>query len=896
MATVTYVVKKGDTLSAIAKKYNTTVNNLAKLNNIKNVNLIYVGQKLTISGASSTTTTPSSPAVNGSGGGTSSSGSNQVTITAFGLQSNTDRTVFATWSWNKANTDKFKVQWFYSTGDGVWFIGNEGEEKFDNSTPQSTYNAPSHVNGVKFQVKPISETKKVNDNEVYYWTANWSTAKTYYFEEAAPDAPPTPSVTIKDYTLTARVDNVDKNSKEIEFQVIQNDNYIFKTGIAKVTTSMASFSCSITPSHEYKVRCRIKNDNKYSEWSDYSSNSHTKPSTPSDITSCKATSESSVRLTWNSITSAETYDIEYATKKEYLGESNSSTIINNINSTQYEITGLSSGEQYFFRIRAVNEKGSSGWSNSVSIIIGEKPSSPTTWSSTTTAIIGESIMLYWRHNSSDQSTERKAELELDINGTKSVKTITDNDVEDDSNNYYKLSTSGMNDGTIIKWRVRTAGITNEFGDWSTQRIINIYAPASLSLSITDKNGNNLSEITSFPFYIKGKAGPTSQTPIGFHVSIISNSDYETLDEIGNVKIVSKGQEIYSKFYDVNQQLLLEITPGSIDLENNAKYTINGTVTMNTGMSADDSVDFSVAWDDPKYYPNAEITFDDKTLCTYIRPYCEEYKIVYYKVIYDNSNGVFYRSENVIQPLEGISINDSFTEEFNDIVFYGKDNNGKGVYFCMAYDNKPTLVDGVTLSVYRIEYDGKFIKIGDGIDNISNTYITDPHPSLDYAKYRVIAIDDKTGSISFTDIPSYYIGVKSVIIQWDERWGDFKTTSDKPLEEISWSGSMLKLPYNIDVSESNSSDVSLIKYIGREHPVSYYGTQLGVESTWNVEIDKNDTNTIYTLRRLAIYMGDVYVREPSGLGYWANISVSFSQKHNQLTIPVTLNIKRVMGGV
>lgn len=43
-----YTVKKGDTLSAIAKKYGTTVNKLVKANNIKNKNLILVGQKLRI--------------------------------------------------------------------------------------------------------------------------------------------------------------------------------------------------------------------------------------------------------------------------------------------------------------------------------------------------------------------------------------------------------------------------------------------------------------------------------------------------------------------------------------------------------------------------------------------------------------------------------------------------------------------------------------------------------------------------------------------------------------------------------------------------------------------------------------------------------------------------------
>lgn len=43
-----YTVKSGDTLSAIAKKYNTTVNAIAKKNGISNPNLIYPGQRLTI--------------------------------------------------------------------------------------------------------------------------------------------------------------------------------------------------------------------------------------------------------------------------------------------------------------------------------------------------------------------------------------------------------------------------------------------------------------------------------------------------------------------------------------------------------------------------------------------------------------------------------------------------------------------------------------------------------------------------------------------------------------------------------------------------------------------------------------------------------------------------------
>jgi murein DD-endopeptidase MepM/ murein hydrolase activator NlpD len=56
----TYIVKKGDTLSAIAQKYGTTYQQIAKDNGISNPNLIRVGQELKIGGTTteSKTTTP----------------------------------------------------------------------------------------------------------------------------------------------------------------------------------------------------------------------------------------------------------------------------------------------------------------------------------------------------------------------------------------------------------------------------------------------------------------------------------------------------------------------------------------------------------------------------------------------------------------------------------------------------------------------------------------------------------------------------------------------------------------------------------------------------------------------------------------------------------------------
>ncbi|WP_162985944.1 LysM domain-containing protein [Virgibacillus sp. Bac330] len=46
-----YVVKSGDTLSGIAKRYGTTVAKLTQINGIKNPNKIYVGQKIKVTGS-----------------------------------------------------------------------------------------------------------------------------------------------------------------------------------------------------------------------------------------------------------------------------------------------------------------------------------------------------------------------------------------------------------------------------------------------------------------------------------------------------------------------------------------------------------------------------------------------------------------------------------------------------------------------------------------------------------------------------------------------------------------------------------------------------------------------------------------------------------------------------
>lgn len=829
MRTQNYTVQPDDNLSKIADKFNTTITILKILNPkiIFDVDYIRVGQVILV------------PATNSGGSGGNSGNSapswgdnsgNQAIVKEFGLQSNTTRMVYATWSWSKEHTEHYKIKWTYSTGDGVSFIGEETTV----TAKQSLYTAPDNAISVAFYVKPISKTREVNKKETSYWTANWSTVKKYYFSKNPPSTPGVPKVEVQDYIIIAELDNLDVNASSIQYQIVKDDTRIFNTGTAAIKTRHSSYSCTVDAGSEYKVRARAVRGDLYSDWSDYSENVETIPNPSSGILAIKALSSTSVYLDWGNVGTAKKYEIQYTTQKRYFDSSNEvqSMEIEAANAGHAEITGLETGTEWFFRVRATNDKGSSAWTEITSITLGTAPSAPTTWSSSTTITTGSPLTLYWVHNTQDGSSQTYAQLELEIGGVKTTKLIQNStdEFEKDKTSKYVVDTSGYLEGTKIFWRVKTKGAIDTYSDWSVQRSVDIYAPPTVSLLVVNAEGDSFDTLESFPFYIACETGPISQKPISYYVSIVANEGYETTDSIGNPVVIKTGQEIYGGHFDIG----MVFSAGNIDLENNINYTITVTVSMDSGLTATASSDFTVAWSDVYYSPNAELSYDPNTYTTSIGPYCV-------------------------------------------------DEDGK-------------LIPGISLSVYRREYDGGFVELVSGLNNLSRTYITDPHPALDYARYRIVATTDDTGAVSYHDIPGHPIQEKAVIIQWNEEWNNYQNDSENALEKSTWNGSLLRLPYNIDVSDNHNKDSALVEYIGREHPVAYYGTQLGESSTWNVAIDKADKETLYGIRRLAKWMGDVYVREPSGSGYWAKIDVSYSQRHTELTIPITFDITRVAGGI
>lgn len=809
-------------------------------------------------------------------------------------QTGTNRTLVAEWEWDQANTDHYEIEWRYRiyttiNSDGVWV--RESIKTTDSSEIRyDLYTPPDNTDHVMVKVRPIAKTKKVQGIETPYWNAKWCDYKGYILSAAneanalPPPVPQTPSVFINGTTLTASLNIYDAGAQIIEFEVIKDDSTSFRTERAKVVYNHAEIRIPIDIGGEYKVRARslrpvvtssidavLANattaNSERSVWSEFSEYVGTVPATPERIESHTIQTSQSVYIVWSEVTNITGYNIEYATNPEYFDKSDQVTSIDTNANHDRIIDGLESGNTYYFRVRAVNENGESGWSSIYSLVLGTRPSAPTTWSDTTRGVIGEEIYLYWTHNSEDKSSQQAAEIELTINGTtktvnppefsdgsvpsyyifNSVFTSLDTYIDDsdeevidgDDDPLQFASNDSYAEGSTVLWRVRTRGILDEWSPWSTQRTILLYSLPSVSLYVGDdpERNSKVYEITHYPIYIHAEAFPNVQKAVSYVVNIIANESYVTTDKYGERISIRDQQTVFNKYYNAESNTLdLTLTASDVNLDSDITYTLSVTVAMDSGLSGDNNWTFAARWDDAALTPDAEVTVNKKELCAYIRPFC-------------------------------------ITEA--------------GEY-----------IEGVLLSVYRIEYDGRYVPIAVDVPNGEAT-VVDPHPSLNYARYRIVSTNENTGELAFYDIPGVIVGETSIVLQWNEAWKSFDTNDgivEGEYADLVSTGSTLKLPYNVEITDNTDIDVALNEYIGRSHPVSYYGTQLGVKGSWNAVIPRDDIQTLYALRRLAIYRGDVYVREPSGVGYWANINVSFSKRYSEMTIPVSLTVTRVEGGI
>lgn len=983
------VVIYGDTLSEIAQawcnkngtayKAPDSYNAIASLNGISDPNHITPGQTIYLT---KTASEPNPPRPY------TEQGSVKPTVTLFGVLAggNQPKRIYAVWTWpERTDTAKFEVEWrAYKVG----FWTERKDEDVDVDRQHSYYDIPDDklISKVQFRVRPVpkvdEETARFAQN---LWT-EW--ADCTHNVEHKPDIPSKPTAELEALKLTATVDNPGKEKATIiQFQLI-TDNNLTNAETKKVPVNddytTVSHTFNVQTGHSYSVRCRANKGVNYSEWSAISNTVETMPSTVEWVKENPVTpkSSTSIFVQWNKSNTATSYTLEYTDDPEGFYEGVTSTSIDCGEATNRTVNNLKSGLTYHFRVKAVRGEEESDWSEVKTCTIGTSPTAPTIWSSTSTVTRGESVALYWMHNSTDGSSQVTAELKLTFEGVENVTSVAydvsvglgklddtviegntvtyivaaaTSDVDKDKTHSLIIDTKNYGDGAKITWNVCTTGTTGMASEVSANRVVEIFNKPGIYMTVTDNTttkdvsdtyylvdyqeasdvytktldtiedpkGTPVSgafvvgtgeqvrvatidgvetyycvveadqSLTAFPFNVnvEVEADSAIHTPIEYHLAIFANERYETVDNFGNPKVVSVGEALYSQHFSASgyDPLEVAITAGDTTLMNGQTYTLKCTVAMSSGLATEAFKEITVSWSKKPYNLNTKIGINTTDWSVSLCPYCSISNTLYHAV--SQIGGSYIVSDTTYPFICGTEVNGAITTT-GEQVYQGTTAEGTTTYYAIKTEVTP--ITDVLLSVYRREYDGSFTEIIRDLDASKNSFVTDPHPSLDYARYRIVATDKETSEVTYSDIPNYPIGEKAIIIQWDEPYSSFEVSEDAlGLEDRSFS--LLRLPYNIDVTNTRDPDVSLVKYIGRKHPVSYYGTQVGEAGSWSTMIPKEDTETIYALQRLQAWTGDVYVREPYGTGYWAHIKVAFSKDHLETTIPVSLDVTRVEGG-
>lgn len=784
--------------------------------------------------------------------------------------------------------DKYNITWYCSKVKKIengrvsyvnWTVFSETTYSpylhKDIYNPDIEVEPPSTALAIYATIVPMAKNNDDPSQRLWYGQSTDTPQYVIYTALNPESTPSTPTLTIKNKNqLTISVENYsDEKAASVLFEIERTVDGAVSTYQRTVGLSNGSAVYSESAAvlgASYRARAKGLNSERgsqrytgingftqtlvygESEWSSWSSASVCAPSAPAGITALYSTSSTALHVEWSPVTTAESgYKVQWATNASYFDASSEvqEGTTASASATSYNITGIDTGATYFVRVCAVNSQGESGWTDIKSVTVGTVPDAPTTWSSATVAYVGEKAKLYLTHNSTDGSAMKVANIEIFTNGsTTASKTATLTGTGNDDVYVYELDTSGYVEGATIEWRAQTSGITNQFGAWSAKRQITVYAQPTLSLVITDGGGKSVGggSASSYPITIKATARPDSQTAIGYHVNIVAQSAYDALSNSGENIHIAEGQSIYEQFFDESgNSWTLVLNPADVDLVSGITYAFTVTATMDSGLSCEETLYITCAWSTAKYSLDAHFDYmPDDAMC-YVGPYA-------------------YTATTTVD-------GDDVTTDFE-------------------------AVSGVTLAVYRRNADGSFTLIADGLSSSENVMVCDLHPTLDYLRYRIVGTEDKTGAITFTDLDSYYVGNKACIIQWDEEWSSYDSNQTaSELAEAPASTSMLKLLYNAETSYDTTVDVSTVAYIGRVHPVSYYGTAESTSVSWKLDLVRDDYESIYQLRRLQRYHGDVYVRDPTGFGCWATVAISFERSYDSAKIPVTVAITRVDGG-
>lgn len=730
----------------------------------------------------------------------------------------------------------YTVVWQYYTTDKRWFPGTTETI----TSKVSTYDPPDNASKIRVKVKANSKTYTNSNNKTahYFNDGKYTAWFTKQIDNVTndPEEPSSPTIVV-DYeagTFHAYLATNDENTKTVEFDYCRDDlsNSTVHNGTYPVLKGRATSSdYAMVSGCVYRIRCR--GINSLGEVGDWSPWSENIEAAPIKVTdfAIDKFDENAVEFTWNEVDKALS-DISY--RIEYTTNSK-------------------------FFDNSPSNVNSSDFSENHAIITGLELGH--TWYFRIKAVNGVAESRAWSTVLSITLYKKPdppiawSNLSVITDGTSPkiywIHNPLDGSPEENALLTYTLS--GPRYSSPVTKNVYIEGVKDAFGNWESSK--------TRSYTFSE----DFLDTTSIDWKIKTKGiGPdfseySQQKTIEFYKKPFLA--VEVFQDNGNIvisaSVMGTKQTVVGYHYEVYTQTEHYIP------------TIEGELEL---VAADQLIFSRIE----KSETSIIIQKDDLLLAS-----GKKYKFVV-TIATDAGLSVESYVTKIISGDSSVVNDPKLLENLSTIL------SGRYLTTDLSVSTK-SLAD--IPYCYRIENTGRFTPIVKKLLLEDSIVFTDEKPPLSNGMYRFVYVDSVYGKVTYFETeqplsfkslaPSRFNGiypdevVDSILIEWEDKH--------------------LILPYNVDVSSEYTKTGSLIEYEGRVDPVGAYGIYQSESATWKSEVDKNDYKLLNLVRALAIYSDAVYVREPSGSSFKANVTVTFEQTHNQPAVPITLNVTRIEDG-